>query len=636
MSQKGGDSSKLSMDGVEYDVAQENPFPRDFDRNHLDLDLLRNWRKTCASSHGACCNNPKLDVLQPSLKSLFLIDVQSLCLVSASLETKFIALSYVWGSIPMFKIRKLDISFLCSPGSLATDEIAKGIPNTVRDAIYLTNLLGERYLFVDHLCVPQDGDSIEEYLRNMAAIYACADFTIVDAAGANANHGLRGIGGPSQNRANDVPTEKPIYSQLRAYPWSSVWASRGWTFQESAFSRRLLIFDGLVSWVCGRCHWYEEWQQTSELKTITAWPQNREHLGVPVNLTSILPKIPSLGRWGMLVENFNDRSLTYESDALAAFSGTIEVMSKTFPGGIFFGLPEFFFDIALLWTPAANVSRREEKDRLTGRTLPSWSWLGWDGAVDCLASWSQFQTRIYREDGLSTPWIPRVRLIPLAKWYKVRIRDKERVPIHNSYHKFERLREATEEELPTGWNRHHHPDGDYFAHEFAPFSKFSYPIPIVDGLSLGQDFEFESTLICVASQSMFVIGKPTNAELLSTSVVHLTTRSGAIVGCLGFSDVEFSDDLEGFACELIAVSEGHVLSPERIEDEYGNSSDWAIKEWNLASSHEEPVADELCYKFYNVFWVQWRGNVAYRKGLGRVGKTAWDRSQPRRIEFNLG
>jgi hypothetical protein len=54
-------------------------------------------------------------------------------------------------------------------------------------------------------------NDLNRMLRVMVRIYACAKFTIVAAAGADANHGFPGIGGPSQSRAESCNIDKHTY-----------------------------------------------------------------------------------------------------------------------------------------------------------------------------------------------------------------------------------------------------------------------------------------------------------------------------------------------------------------------------------------------------------------------------------------
>jgi hypothetical protein len=57
--------------------------------------------------------------------------------------------------------------------------------------------------------------------------------------------------------------------------------------------------------------------------------------------------IPLLSDLGDMVGYYNDKNLTFSEDALAAFSGIQTHLSQTF-GPMLYGLPEVFFDIALL------------------------------------------------------------------------------------------------------------------------------------------------------------------------------------------------------------------------------------------------------------------------------------------------
>jgi hypothetical protein len=47
---------------------------------------------------------------------------------------------------------------------------------------------------------------------------------------------------------------------------------------------------------------------------------------------------------------------------------------------------------------------------------------------------------------------------------------------------------------------------------------------------------------------------------------------------------------------------------------------WDEKYYDRAQSHSE---DEIIH-FYNVLWIERKGNLAFRKAVGRVLKSAWD------------
>jgi hypothetical protein len=168
----------------------------------------------------------------------------------------------------------------------------------------LTTFLKEKYLWVDSLCIVQDNENTKQlYLNAMPTIYANAYLTVVAADGINAAHGLRGMGYGSQPRSVprsriEFPTTKLIEQfHSSADGGNSPWASRAWTFQEALFSRRMLVFDGLISWVCSLAQYFEETElpptwpdygQSTELRAAFV-KQQLTQLGIPISGLAIHP-----------------------------------------------------------------------------------------------------------------------------------------------------------------------------------------------------------------------------------------------------------------------------------------------------------------------------------------------------------
>jgi hypothetical protein len=42
------------------------------------------------------------------------------------------------------------------------------------------------------------------------------------------------------------------------------------------------------------------------------------------------------------------------------------------------------------------------------------------------------------------------------------------------------------------------------------------------------------------------------------------------------------------------------------------------------------------YEFYNVMWIERKGDVSYRIAIGRVWKTAWDAKPSESVDIVLG
>lgn len=169
-------------------------------------------------------------------------------------------MSYVWGSVESAQTTSTNLGRLMLPGSL--DKVSEDfrIPATIKDAMRLVALLGKRYLWVDRLCIVQDGSTKQMYLDSMAAIYATASLTIAATAGKDADHGLRGVPGASFPRCFPHPVLDFEYDNWRLHVLlvnsrkesilSTPWTSRGWTMQEEAFSRRTLFIGDIVLWNC--------------------------------------------------------------------------------------------------------------------------------------------------------------------------------------------------------------------------------------------------------------------------------------------------------------------------------------------------------------------------------------------------
>lgn len=137
-------------------------------------------------------------------RPLQLVDVRMQCLKPATQSDRYVTLSYVQGQCSRKKsleMLRTNIDQFQLDGSLTKKETFSLIPLTVSDAMKFTEIIGERYLLVDRLCIVQDDiEAKHAQIHNMGSIYASASFTIVAALGNSANNGLRGIRGICQRR----------------------------------------------------------------------------------------------------------------------------------------------------------------------------------------------------------------------------------------------------------------------------------------------------------------------------------------------------------------------------------------------------------------------------------------------------
>jgi hypothetical protein len=269
------------------------------------------------------------------------------------------------------------------PGAL---QIAS-LPHTIRDAISWTSALGERYLWVDCLCVVQDADAsaMDRVLKAMGHIYATAELTIVAANGNHANFGLPGFGqlskldtrGPTKNTDHDG---KVFY--YWTWPEVSTWNSRGWTFQEALYSRRLLIFSRKhhIIWLCAQAAWHRLDHQQWSRPEINRIGWHRKY-SITMSIKSQQSDLAYLIDWAIAVDAFTRRNLSFEEDFERAFAGAQHGLGSRFPGKMVHGLPQFFFDICLLWLPGREDHQKRRMNH------PSWSWTGWTGRSRYKESW---------------------------------------------------------------------------------------------------------------------------------------------------------------------------------------------------------------------------------------------------------
>ena len=156
----------------------------------VDVGKLQSWIGTCEKWHSDICGiDEKTQYNMPSIR---LIDVIDNCLVEKYERCRYIALSYIWGRCNTFQTLKDNVACLEErEGLLAfTDRI----PLTIRDAILLTQQLGERYLWVDALCIVQDDERNKmEAIAQMDTVYHHALLTVIAGGGSDANAGLPGV-----------------------------------------------------------------------------------------------------------------------------------------------------------------------------------------------------------------------------------------------------------------------------------------------------------------------------------------------------------------------------------------------------------------------------------------------------------
>ncbi|KAL8919520.1 MAG: hypothetical protein Q9208_006712 [Pyrenodesmia sp. 3 TL-2023] len=130
---------------------------------------------------------------------IYVIDVHEKIVVPYCAGTRFIALSYVWGRGNTHGVGQITPA----PGQA----LPNSIPQTMVDAITFVERIGQRYLWIDQLCIDQANHEVKmRQINLMDRIYASAYLTLVNLDGPDADWGLPGISRPLQQVQQPVAT----------------------------------------------------------------------------------------------------------------------------------------------------------------------------------------------------------------------------------------------------------------------------------------------------------------------------------------------------------------------------------------------------------------------------------------------
>ncbi|CAG8976499.1 hypothetical protein HYALB_00005996 [Hymenoscyphus albidus] len=583
----------------------------------IDEGTVNSWISTCEKVHGDRCRYkaPSIEEKGAELKPFYRIDIVEHCIVTSSDDVQE--------------------SKLLRKGSLLDGEFSQLLPQTIKDAISIVRILGKRYLWVDALCILQDDEQfLKRELDRMHLIYACASFTIIAAVGTDANHGLQGfknLTAPRKRRQIAIQLEgsEKLIIDSNTRPSGKRWTmtqhtsyyDRGWTFQEFVFSRRRMIFqnEGIV-WECQCSSWHEDLIPHSKFQ------EGKENNGLDMFFYRTVPELLTLRN--PMVE-YNQKLFTFPEDAVSAFQGFQSILHRTFPGGLLYGHPEFFFDITLSWYPFHGFKRWVPL--ISTKHLPSWSWVGWDGTIcfpddveNCGNLWPiSTDVEGYRS--------------PVASWYTANSPCSiQKRRINSAWHDHRLLAQNEAAEISSGWTRHDFKlDTEFyngrhilelylllkfrgiprycFSHpdlvNFGPKKRYLwYPIPILEPASPDPPIEPQTAFIFAQTSRAYLSVRTICFEPQRISrkhegwhppSVHLSDRSGKFVGYLHLHN---NDDLAEFEEEIDA--NGRKL----VELEESGAQEW----------------DPQLKNCYFVLWIEWKDGVAYRRAAGAVTEEAWD------------
>ena len=279
----------------------------------------------------------------------------------------YLILSYCWGMTPKDAPWRLTTRTI---QQFETEIPLTVLPQTLHDAIMWTRKLGERYIWIDSMCILQD--STEDWQREasrMASIYGSATMTLV-AASSSVYGGMTDRRNPLRNSAasvdlQDGSSKSSVYllpnGQPRNAPLPPPTDSRGWCYQEDLLSSRLVkMTQNSVLWQC-----------VGAGNESTTRAQNLEQL-------SKHPPYRWYTLWYRLIERYSNKSLTNPKDKLLAFYGiACDKAGRAYLAGFLKTDPW----ASLLWCRDENQIQRRPGYRYEEYVAPTWSWASIDAPV---------------------------------------------------------------------------------------------------------------------------------------------------------------------------------------------------------------------------------------------------------------
>lgn len=284
---------------------------------------------------------------------------------SSGSRAPYNSLSYCWGQQKKKWLQTTRANLKQNMNSMSI----RTLPKTYRDAITVTRNLGVRYLWIDALCIIQD-DSKDwsQECQKMGQYYESARLVIAASGAKDPSEGcflqpsfLPKVVLPlyqdgvavssftvelSADSEDDDPCNSPLHE-------------RAWATQEWWLARRTVHFlrAGLV-WACN------------------AYGNDEVPFAVSDNGCS--RDLEMYRDWDIIVNNYTMRSLSHQSDKLAALQGLANSLQQTNQDKYVMGLWARDLPRSLLWlTGIYNYTERIEE--LT--RFPSWTWASVHGNV---------------------------------------------------------------------------------------------------------------------------------------------------------------------------------------------------------------------------------------------------------------
>ncbi|RSL46647.1 hypothetical protein CEP53_010256 [Fusarium sp. AF-6] len=335
----------------------------------------RNWLEDCVQNHTECSRLDTKRRFTPT--RLIKISTRQgrriLQLTEPHEEVRYAALSYCWGGEQVVRTTTQTII------RHQTRINFQDLPQTIKDAVVVTENLGLHHLWVDALCIVQDDERDKAFeIDRMGHVYENAEVTIAASRAERVQEGFLQDLTPYGHKKQDWVFKihyrdltgqiSPIIIAPKYFrPRVDYLSKRAWAFQERLLSRRILEYSGAcVHWTCqshndcdrrgGKC-------SVDELKKRTKISRGLLYRNEAV----------TVGTWHTLVDEFSNRSLTFPEDRLPAIGGIAERLGLQSKNQYLAGIWQSHLPRGLLWI-VDTYAKESPQPQASTYVAPSWSW----------------------------------------------------------------------------------------------------------------------------------------------------------------------------------------------------------------------------------------------------------------------
>ncbi|KAH6661757.1 heterokaryon incompatibility protein-domain-containing protein [Halenospora varia] len=353
----------------------------------IHFKLLRKWLRVC-DNHDSCglrFDGPLptrvLDVGDPRNS-----DSLRLHCTEGGERGRYIALSHCWGNLN--ESQKF-CTFGCNIDSLRKGIDFDKLPKTFQDAVIVTRELGERFLWIDSICIIQSHEKCSDECRKrsdwdteskkMETVFSSAYCTIAASSAEDSTKGFLNPRPPRQCVKVSNASDTPLYicehiDDFHRDVEEGVLSQRGWVLQERALSRRTIHFtEKQTYWECGKgvhCETLLKMRNDASLLSDSKFPSSAKFQSDPnrIHLFTSFFKM------------YSKLALTNLTDRPVAISGLESGFARAFSTAVSYGIFQRYLHRSILWK-RSRVERMKQMKCPPGRKVPSWSWMACEGEI---------------------------------------------------------------------------------------------------------------------------------------------------------------------------------------------------------------------------------------------------------------